>query len=242
MHYTQNFLLIRKRKYFIHISSLLLLLILFLIFSFGFSQVDANSFLSGFLKSFTRVVIAYVLSFFISFLLALLTNHSKSTEKVLLPLLDALQSFPSFSILPLLIVWLGRVDWVVITVLVLVMIWPMLFTLLTSLKQRREDLEEAATVFGAKGWKRFRYITFPLLLPAVITGSVVAWGEAWETVLGAEIIVSASGVGSYLFSQSKGGNPQILIIGIFLLLTLLFLLNKFVWIPLLNRSTKFQND
>jgi NitT/TauT family transport system permease protein len=240
MHYTHHFPVIRRRKHALHLSLFIFALIYLLIFTYGFSQVNAKDFTIGFLLSLIRVLFAYLISVTLALVTALLVTARKNIEDTALPFLDMLQSFPAFSILPLLLAFLGSSNIAAITILTLEMIWPILFSILTGLKSQNEEVLEAATIFGAKGYKRVAYVTFPLILPALVTGSIVAWGEAWETVLAAEIIIKIPGVGTYLSEAGNNNQNSVLVIGILLLMIILFLLNKFFWIPLLNRSTEYQ--
>lgn len=240
MRYTHHFKIIRKRRHALPISLIVLGIILILIFVFGFSQVDAKQFLTGFILSFLRVIIAYSISLIIALVISLTITQNKNLEDIGLPILDVLQSFPSFSILPLLLAIFGKSDLVAIIILTLAMIWPILFSILSGVKSENEEVLEAATIFGAKGLNRIIFVILPLIFPFIVTGSIVAWGEAWETVLAAEIIIKIPGVGNYLSGEGQAGRSDILIIGILLLMAILFILNKFLWIPLLNRSTKYQ--
>lgn len=240
MRYTHHFHIIRKRKHATPISLIVLSLILILIFIYGFREVDAYQFLSGFTLSLVRVTIAYFIALILSVLISLTVTQKKPVEDIALPALDVLQSFPSFSILPLLLTIFKELSIVAIVILVLAMIWPILFSILTGIKSQNQEVLEAATVFGAIGYKRILFVTLPLIFPALITGSIVAWGEAWETILAAEIIIKIPGVGTYLQTAGTNNQSHILVIGILLLMAILFVLNKFVWIPLLNQSTKYQ--
>lgn len=240
MHYTHHFPVIRRRKHALHWSLFILVIIYILIFTYGFSQLSAKEFTIGFLLSFSRVMIAYVISVILAVLIGVLVTGKKSVEDTALPFLDMLQSFPAFSILPLLLAYLGSSDVAAVIILSLEMIWPILFSILTGLKSENEETLEAATIFGAKKFNRLLYVTFPLILPALVTGSIVAWGEAWETVLAAEIIIKIPGVGTYLAEAGNSGQNTVLVIGILLLMVTLFIINKFFWIPLLNKSTQYQ--
>lgn len=208
----------------------------------GLSTLDLNQFFLGFIESLSRVVISYLIALVLSVLLAIFVSSSKKIESIGLPILDVLQSFPSFALFPLLIVWFGKTSIVTIFILVISMLWPILFTLITAQKQIKEDILEAAKIYNAEGFKYLIYVLFPLMFPAIITGSIVAWGEAWETIIAAEIIVAVPGVGSYLAVVGRAGQNHILIIGILILLLLLFLINKYIWLPLLNISTKYQGE
>ncbi len=242
MRYTHNLRVIRKRKHANRLSLFITLLVVVLILSLGFTKLNAQEFFLGFFASFVRVSISYVIALVISILLILFIRISSSIETASIPILDALQSFPSFALYPLFVVWFGRTAIVTILILIAEMVWPILFSLLTAQKQIRPDLIEASEVYGARGYKYLVFVFFPLLLPAFVTGSIVAWGEAWEAIIAAEIIVRVPGVGTYLAQAGNNHQANILIIGVLMLLAILFILNKYIWLTLLNISTKYQQE
>lgn len=242
MRYTHNLKLIRKRKHRLKISLAITGVLILLIAFLGFTALDAKQFFWGFLDSLTRVVISYVIVLVLALILALVATSHKSIEELSVPVLDVLQSFPSFALFPLFVVWFGKTSLVTILILIVNMIWPILFTIISARKTLREDLLEASTIFGARGWKFFVYVLTPLLLPAVITGSIISWGEAWEAIIAAEIIVSVPGVGTYLAGLGTNNMTSTLLIGIMLLLMILFILNKYFWLELLEKSTKYQQE
>lgn len=241
MRYSAHFKVSRIR----HLSSRLvinlavtavIMAVLFTIF-----RVDLAVFLADFWQSLTRVSIAYILSLLLALTLTLATLHSTLSENLLLPILDVLQSFPSFALIPLLAVYFGRSNTSVVIVLTIAMIWPILFATISAFKNIKPDLSEAATIFGAVGWKRLRYFVLPAISPGIITGSIVAWGEAWDVIIGAEIILRTGGLGQYFsrFGETASVKPLLAIAG---LLLIIYLINKLLWLPLLNQVTKYQNE
>ncbi len=242
MRYTHGLHIIRKKRHALKISLIISALIIVLVVVLGFKLLDAQQFFIGFLQSLSRVTISYFVAFLLALGLAFLATANPTTEDVLIPLLDVMQSFPSFALFPLLVLSLGKSSVVTIIILVLEMIWPILFSIVSARKQLRPELLEAATIFGAKGSKLLTQVLFPLLWPAIITGSIVAWGEAWEAIIAAEIIVAVPGVGSYLANLGSTGNAGLLLVGITLLLALLFIINKYVWLPLLGSGTAYVTD
>ncbi len=229
-----------KRKTVLTISAFLTLLLIVFTIIAGVTVLDAKLFFVGFLESTIRVVAAYFISLFIAIIFVLIATSRKWLEDILIPLFDVLQSFPSFALFPLFVLWFGKSSIVTIFILIITMIWPILFTLLTGQKEIDEELLEAARIFQAKGVKYYTAVFFPLLFPAIITGSIIAWGEAWEAIIAAEIIVQVPGLGTYL-ANSAVATPQVLAVGILGLLVLLFLINKYIWLKLLKQSTKFEN-
>jgi ABC-type nitrate/sulfonate/bicarbonate transport system permease component len=167
------------------------------------------------------------------------TVISPRVETLVLPVVDLAQSFPTFAILPILVYRFGHTRITVMTILVIAMVWPIVFSVIGGIKEQREDEAEAATVFGATGWRRLAYYTWPLLRPQVITGSIISWGQAWDTIVGAEIIAGVVGAGHFLGNLGTTGNVRILSLGILIYLFLIFAMNQLFWLPLLHRYTKY---
>ena len=74
------------------------------------------------------------------------------------------------------------------------------------------QLEEAARDLGASAWGAFRYVTLPIILPAVIAGALLAFSLSFDDYV---VTTFNSGVGSstlplYIYGQIKFGvTPQI---------------------------------
>jgi spermidine/putrescine transport system permease protein len=89
-----------------------------------------------------------------------------------------------------------------------------------------ETLEEAARDLGASPWQTFRYVTFPLLAPAIFSGGVMAFTLSFDDFL---ITFFTSGVGSdtlpvRIYSMIKFGvSPEIHALSTFMLLATVLL-------------------
>ena len=233
-----------------HIYSTAIGLLLFGVVGFilvlvaNMASLSIDSIVSGFFASLLRVSVAYVISVILAIAIALIITSNNVIEGILLPIFDVLQSFPSFALFPVLVVALAnQPEIIIIGVLVITMIWPILFTIIGAIKNRRTDLEEAATIFGATGPKRLVAFTMPSLLPSIITGSIVGWGEGWEFIVGAELLVNTQvGIGHYLGVLGETHQNSLLALGILILMFLLFVINKAIWLPLLHQSTKYQSE
>ncbi len=208
------------------------------------SSLDISDLTTGFLVSLARTSAAYLVALVVAVVLALVTTINAATEALLLPILDVAQSFPSFALFPLLLHALnGHSELIILAVLSINIMWSIIFAIVAAIKNRREDLEEAARVFGAVGWKRLWHFSLPELRPAIVTGSIVGWGEGWDMLIGAELLVHVRlGIGRYLGDLGDNGQTTLLAFGIVFMMLLLFILNKLIWLPLLHRTTKFQSE
>ena len=117
-------------------------------------------------------------------------------------------------------------------------IWPILFAVLTAIKNAHSDLNDAATIFGARGLRRIPYYLAPLSFPAVLTGSIVGIAIGWEAVIGAEIITSITGFGEFIkdASTTGAGITHVAIAGMLVILVIVFVINRLIWAPLLAES------
>ncbi len=184
--------------------------------------------------SLVRLTVAYVVSVTLAWVFAALLYRTKSS-KLWLPLFDVLQSFPTFAALPIAIFVWGPSDWTVIFFLILTMIWPILFSIYSSLELIRNEWEEAVDVMGLTGWNYVRRFLWPASITSLITGSIIGLGEGWEALVATEIIVGSS-IGLGNFFKNFQNNIPVTSLGILGLLILIFVINKLIWLPLLYKS------
>lgn len=190
--------------------------------------------------SVLRLLIAYLISAVIAWFLGVYFYKGKA-ETIGLPIFDVLQSFPTFAILPLATLFFGPSETTIIFFLVITVVWPIFFTVVSSLKLLRQDWEEAVKIYQLKGRNFFKYYLWPASLPGLITGSVIGLGEGWEALVATEIIVGKQdGLGSFFHEFSS--NPTITSFGVLGLLMLIFSLNKLIWLPLLEWSHRHHEE
>jgi len=204
-----------------------------------FTGVDLERLLEGLVVSFGRVMLAYAISLVLGILIAFFVTRSEAAENFFLPIFETAQSLPTVAILPLVILWLGSQS-AIIFLLVITMIWPITFSVVNGFKSIPHSLSETARIYGAKGWKKLRYFTLPMILPSMITGSIIGWGEGWEVLVAAELLGAQSGIGAYIGEAAHQEKTIIMVMAITFLMFIIFLLNKWVWVPLLKQTTKHQ--
>jgi ABC-type nitrate/sulfonate/bicarbonate transport system permease component len=184
--------------------------------------------------SLWRMLIAFIISIFLGWGLAVLFYQGK-VSTIALPIFDVLQSVPTFAALPIAVLYFGQSATTVIIFLILALLWPILFSVISSLKLIKNEYQEAVEIYGLRGWKKIRYFTFPASVPGLITGAIIGLGDAWEAIIATEIIVGMkSGLGP--FFQGFSMSPKITTFGILGLLMIIFAINKIFLLPLLERS------
>ncbi|MHB0865306.1 MAG: ABC transporter permease [Minisyncoccota bacterium] len=202
-----------------------------------FGTVSWMTLIEAVLHTTYRLILAYALALVIGVTLALLVGWASLTD-ALFPVFDILQNVPSFALIPFFIYFLGYTDKMIIFFAVSSIVWPILFAILAAIKSAHRDLSDAATIFGARGFRRVPFYLMPLSIPAILTGSIVGIAIGWESVIGAEIIANTSGFGSFIKDASTNGINDIAVAGMFVILIIVFVINRLVWAPLLSESSK----
>lgn len=186
--------------------------------------------------SLWRLLVAYIISAILGWALAVYFFRGKRAD-IALPVFDVLQSFPTFAALPLVTYFWGGSNFTVIFFLVITIIWPILFSIISGLKLMRSEWEEAAQIYNLKGLAYLKKFLIPVSVPGLITGTIVGLGDGWEALVATEIIAGIhTGLGTFFNSYSHDVN--VTIFGVLGFLIIIFSINKLIWLPLLEWSHK----
>ena len=235
IHTSHGLRIYRKGLHVLVVFGILILPIAFIFFGGWVSHISARDLGTALSVSGYRLFVAYLLSAVIALFLAITLGQGKIGD-FFIPVFDLLQNLPSFALIPVFAILWGYTNTMAIGFAVSAMIWPILFYVLSAIRTAKTDFNEAATVFGATGWRRFSSYLLPLSFPALVTGSIVSVSIGWEAVIGVEIIGFSNGIGNFLNANAGANGNHVLIFGLITLLLIVFSINKLVWLPLLKRS------
>ena len=200
-----------------------------------------------------RMLAAYLLSLLFSLVYGRAAAYSDRAERVLLPLLDVLQSVPILSFLPVVLLSLSAVlpqdtaaELASIILIFTSQAWNLTFAWYQSLSTIPKELHEASTIFRFNSWMRFKVLELPFAAISLIWNSVMSWAGGWFFLMAAEIFTVGErdfrlpGLGAYLQAAANQGDIQALLWGIGVLILVVVLLDQFVWRPLLAWSVRFK--
>jgi len=201
-----------------------------------------------------RMAIAYILSLVFSIAYARIAVANRRAERVMIPILDILQSVPILSFLPgvvLALVALFPHSQIGLELAAIVLIftsqaWNLAFSFHQSLTTIPKELSDAATIYRLNFWQRFTRLELPFGTIPLVWNSMMSWAGGWFFLMAAEQLTLGKqsfqlpGLGSYLQVAANAGNTGALLLGLGTLIVVIVLMDRFVWRPLIAWSDRFK--
>lgn len=169
--------------------------------------------------SLNRLVIGYPTACVLGGLLGLLAGLSRFFAKYLRSVIAILQSIPPITWLPFLVILVGFGNVPIIWIIIIASFFPMALSVMNATEGVNRTHLEVARVLGASSGQLLRKVYLPETLPAFITGAQVAFGNAWRSLIAAEMVGGASsGLGFAIrfsgdIADMKGVLVYIVVIG-----------------------------
>jgi NitT/TauT family transport system permease protein len=208
------------------------------------------------LRTTLRMGAAMVISLVFSIGYAALAAKSKRAERVLIPLLDILQSVPilgflTFTYTFFLGLFPGRVlgaELASVFVIFTSQAWNMTFSVYQSLRTLPPDLSEACTSLRFSPLQRFRRLELPFAMPGLIWNMMMSMSGGWFFVVASEAItvgnqtITLPGVGSYVATAIAEKNLGAIGWAILAMLIVILLYDQLLFRPLIAWGEKFRAD
>ncbi len=164
------------------------------------------------LRTTLRMLVAMVAALAFSLVYGTLAAKSRRAEKVLVPILDILQSVPvlgyiSFTVTFFIALFPGRVLGVELAAMFAIFTsqaWNMTFSFYQSLRTVPRDLQEVARGFHLSPWQRFWKLDAPFAMPGLIWNMMMSMSGGWFFIVASEAITVGNntftlpGIGAYL--------------------------------------------
>ena len=149
--------------------------------------------------SMLRILVGFFAGLILGIFFAIISSKSKLAEALLWPYMVTVRSVPVASIVVICLIWLSSANLSAFISFLIVI--PVIYqNVLTGIRSKDKELEEAAMVSGATGFQRFRYVTLPQIAPHLLSACTVTVGMAWKAGIAAEIIGTPKGsIGQQLY-------------------------------------------
>jgi NitT/TauT family transport system permease protein len=206
------------------------------------------------LFSVVRLTTAYVISLGFTLVYGYVAAYNPRAERLLIPLLDTLQSIPVLSFLPgvmlaMVALFPSRQLGIELGSILLIFtgqVWNMTFSFYASLKNIPQEMREAAQVYGFSWWQRFVQMELPYALTGLIWNSMMSMAGGWFFLMACEMFVLGNrdlrlpGLGSYLQTAANAGDTKAIVWGIAVMIGVIVLMDQLIWRPVIAWGAKFK--
>ncbi|MFZ7131838.1 MAG: ABC transporter permease [Eubacteriales bacterium] len=166
------------------------------------------------LSSLTIVLSGFGLAVFIGVPLGLFMGWYKGFDSIMKPLFEIIRPIPPVSWIPLTIVWLGIGLQAKALIVFFAAFVPCLINSYTGIRQTSEVLKNVAKTCGASNFTIFWKVGIPSSMTLAFAGVKVAVGNAWATLVAAEMLAASSGLGYMILMGRQFGRIDLVIMGI----------------------------
>lgn len=191
------------------------------------------------LATLTRVIILLVLASLVWVPLGVIIGLNPRWATKVQPLAQFLAAFPANLLFPVAVFLMVRYRlspeiWTA-PLMILGTQWYILFNVIAGAAAIPTDLREAAQNLGLSGWRLWKKLLLPGIIPSLLTGLVTASGGTWNASIVAEVVswgstkLTATGLGSYIAHWTEKGDYPHIVLGIAVMSVYVVCINRFVW-------------
>lgn len=208
------------------------------------------------LRTLLRMLAALLLSLVFTFVYATVAAKVPRTERVLIPILDFLQSLPILGFLTATTsIFLGLfrgnlfgLEAASIFAIFTSQVWNMTFSFYASLRTVPKELQEAAAMLRLSPWQRFWKLEVPFALPHLVWNAMMSVSGGWFFVVASEAINVVGrdqtqylpGVGSYIALAIQQANTHAMLYAGVTLFLLVLLYDQLFFRPIVAWAEKFK--
>lgn len=207
-------------------------------------------------RSTLRMFIALFFSLLFTFTYGYVAAHSPRAERVLVPLLDVLQSVPVLGFLSVTILFfialfpgsLLGLEAASIFAIFTSQVWNMTFTFYQSLRTIPREQREMAKLFRFSRWQYFTKVEVPNSMIGLVWNTMMSFGGGWFFVAASEAIsvlnreYTLPGIGAYVTEAINQESFTALFAALVAMAVMIVLVDQLVWRPLIAWSQKFRNE
>src|ERR1700722_20081619 len=207
-------------------------------------------------RSLLRMFIGLILSVLFTFVYATAAARLRRAEKVLIPLLDILQSVPVLGFLTVTVTAfialfpgseLG-LECASIFAIFTAQAWNMTFSFYASLKSLPAELDELSRSLRLTRWQRFWRIEVPSGAIGLVWNGMLSFGGSWFFLVASEAIsvhnrtYSLAGIGSFLGAALAEGDLGAVGLAIATMIVMVIAVNVVFWRPLVAWSERYRYE
>ncbi len=205
-------------------------------------------------RSTLRMFIALVFSTLFTFVYGYAAARSARAERILVPLLDILQSVPvlgflSVTVTAFIVLFRGSLlglEAASIFAIFTGQAWNMTFSFYQSLRTVPHEMDEMASLYQLSAWERFTRLELPSSAIGLVWNGMMSFGGGWFFLAASESIsvlnhqYTLPGLGSYVATAVAARDMHALAWAIGTMILLILLIDQLFWKPLVTMADRYK--
>jgi NitT/TauT family transport system permease protein len=207
-------------------------------------------------RTVARMLIALFFSLLFTFIFGTWAAKSKQAGRIIIPLIDVLQSVPILGYLTVVVTafialfpnsLLGP-ECAAIFVIFTSQAWNMALGFYQTIRTVPAEIKEAAIMLHLSAWQRFWRIDVPYSMPSLLWNTMASMSAGWFFVVASEAITVANqqillpGIGSYIAAAILAANLRAISFAIITMFIVIIIYDQLLFRPLVAWAEKFKAE
>ena len=164
-----------------------------------------------------RIAIGWSLGVVVGVPIGLLMGQVAIIRRALDPYIEFFRFIPPIAFVTLAIIWLGIGESSKIVLIFYTTVFIITINTIAGVLAVDESKLRAAASLGAGRSRTLVSVVFPSTVPYVVTGSRLAMGNSFLTIVSAEIVAAREGLGALIWTSRNYGRTEWVFVGIVVL-------------------------
>ena len=204
--------------------------------------------------SLCRGLVAFALSFGFTLVYGYVAARVRGADRVMLPVLDVLQSIPVLGFMPGVVLALAALfprtnvglELAAVVMIFTGQVWNMTFSFYHSLRAIPDDLREAAQIYRFGWWRRFTRVELPYSTVGLVWNGMMSMAGGWFFLTVNEAFrlgdrdFRLPGVGAYMSVAIDRGDRGAMVAAVVAMVVMIVVVDQLFWRPLVAWSNKFK--
>lgn len=207
-------------------------------------------------RTIVRMLVALLFSLLFTFTFATWAAKSRRAERIIIPMIDVLQSVPilgflSVSVAGFIAFFPGSLlgpECAAIFVIFTSQAWNMALGFYQTVRSVPKEVNEAAKMFHLSPWQRFWRIDVPYSMPGLLWNTMASMSAGWFFVVASEAITVSKqeillpGIGSYIAVAIQASDTRALCYVVLTMFIVILAYDQLLFRPLVAWAEKFKTE
>ena len=160
------------------------------------------------------ILLGWVIGCAIAIPLGLVAGRSALVRAIFDPYVEFFRFIPPIAFITLFLIWFGLGETSKILLIVYTTMFVTFLNTMTGAMSVEPEKIRAARCMGATPRQTFVHVVVPATVPHIVTGLRLAMGNAFMTVVAAELVAAQSGVGHLIWNSRLFAQTDFVFVGI----------------------------